>query len=123
PQIKTSQAWSLENVTEGIRRIVIGLFLKVALADNIAQYVNDGFAESISTLSALDVWTLAFLFGYQIYFDFAAYSHIAIGASRLMGIQLVENFNFPYTATSPRKFWQRWHMSLSSWIRDYLYLP
>src|SRR5207245_2938650 len=70
-----------------------------------------------------DVWTLAFLFGYQIYFDFAAYSHIAIGASRMMGIRLIENFNFPYTAVSPRDFWQRWHISLSTWIRDYLYLP
>ncbi len=123
PQIKTRAAFSLEDLTEGVRRIVVGLFLKVALADNIAPLVNDGFAQPAATLSALDVWTLAFLFGFQIYFDFSAYSHIAIGASRLMGIRLIENFNFPYTAVSPRDFWQRWHISLSGWIRDYLYLP
>ena len=70
-----------------------------------------------------DAWTLAFLFGFQIYFDFAGYSHIAIGSAKLLGITLPENFNFPYLATSPREFWQRWHISLSTWIRDYLYLP
>jgi D-alanyl-lipoteichoic acid acyltransferase DltB (MBOAT superfamily) len=74
-------------------------------------------------LSALDAWTLAFLFGFQIYFDFAGYSHIAIGSARLLGITLPENFDFPYLATSPREFWQRWHISLSTWIRDYVYLP
>jgi D-alanyl-lipoteichoic acid acyltransferase DltB (MBOAT superfamily) len=67
--------------------------------------------------------TLAFLFGFQIYFDFAGYSHIALGAARLMGLRLPENFNFPYMAASPREFWRRWHISLSSWVRDYLYLP
>jgi D-alanyl-lipoteichoic acid acyltransferase DltB (MBOAT superfamily) len=123
PQIKTSARLTLEDCTEGTRRVVIGLFLKVGLADNIAPLVDDGFSQPTQALSALDVWTLAFLFGYQIYFDFSAYSHIAIGAARLMGIQLVENFNFPYLACSPRDFWQRWHISLSGWIRDYLYLP
>ena len=123
PQFKSKAVLSLDDATEGARRIVVGLFLKVALADQIAPFVDDGFAQSPGNLSALDVWTLAFLFGYQIYFDFAAYSHIAIGTSRLMGIRLVENFNFPYSAVSPRDFWQRWHMSLSTWIRDYLYLP
>jgi D-alanyl-lipoteichoic acid acyltransferase DltB (MBOAT superfamily) len=107
----------------GARRIVYGLFLKVALADNIAPLVDTGFATPVEVLSALDVWTLAFLFGFQIYFDFSAYSHIALGSARLMGICFPENFNFPYLATSPKDFWRRWHISLSSWIRDYLYLP
>jgi D-alanyl-lipoteichoic acid acyltransferase DltB (MBOAT superfamily) len=66
---------------------------------------------------------MAFLFGFQIYFDFSAYSHIAIGSAKLMGITIPENFNFPYLATSFKDFWKRWHISLSSWIRDYLYLP
>jgi D-alanyl-lipoteichoic acid acyltransferase DltB (MBOAT superfamily) len=123
PQMKTAARISLEDCTEGIRRLAIGLFLKVGLADNIAPLVDDGFSQPTEALSALDVWTLAFLFGYQIYFDFSAYSHIAIGAARLIGIRLVENFNFPYLANSPRDFWQRWHISLSGWIRDYLYLP
>lgn len=123
PQLKAPTPLSLGDFTEGMRRILVGLFMKVVLADNISPLVNDGFAQPIATLSALDVWTLAFLFGFQIYFDFSAYSHIAIGCSRLMGIKLIENFNFPYSAVSPRDFWQRWHMSLSNWIRDYLYLP
>jgi alginate O-acetyltransferase complex protein AlgI len=95
----------------------------VALADNISPLVDDGFAMSPARLSALDVWTVAFLFGLQIYFDFSAYSHIAIGTAKLMGITVPENFNFPYLATSFKDFWKRWHISLSSWIRDYLYLP
>ena len=74
-------------------------------------------------LSAIDVWTLAFLFGFQIYFDFSAYSHIAIGTARMLGITFPENFNYPYLSSSPKEFWKRWHISLSSWIRDYLYLP
>jgi D-alanyl-lipoteichoic acid acyltransferase DltB (MBOAT superfamily) len=123
PQLKARATLTTDNVAEGLRRIVMGLFLKVCLADNIAPVVDDGFSQPLSSLSALDVWTLAFLFGFQIYLDFCGYSHIAIGCSRLLGIRLIENFNFPYTAVSPRDFWQRWHMSLSNWIRDYLYLP
>lgn len=114
-------AW--EDIAIGGHRIIYGLFLKVVLADNIAPLVDDGFAIPVATLSALDVWTLAFLFGFQIYFDFSAYSHIALGSARMLGIRFPENFNFPYVATSPRDFWRRWHISLSSWIRDYLYLP
>lgn len=108
---------------DGIQRIIIGLFLKVVIADNLAPIVDAGFSQPLNTLSALDVWTLAFLFGFQIYFDFSAYSSIAIGSAKLFGINIPENFNFPYASSSPREFWQRWHISLSSWIRDYLYLP
>ena len=113
----------LDDLAVGCRRILIGLFLKVALADNISPLVDSGWATPSHLLSALDVWTLAFLFGFQIYFDFSAYSHIAIGCARMMGLRFPENFNFPYLAHSPRDFWKRWHISLSSWIRDYLYLP
>ena len=115
--------FNLYDIGIGVRRILYGLFLKVVLADNIAPLVDTGFAQPVNLMSALDVWTLAFLFGFQIYFDFSAYSHIAIGSARLMGIRFPENFNFPYMATSPRDFWQRWHISLSSWVRDYIYLP
>ncbi len=107
----------------GLHRIIVGLFLKVVIADNLAPIVDAGFSQPINSLSALDVWTLAFLFGFQIYFDFSAYSSIAIGSARLFGIHIPENFNFPYASSSPKEFWQRWHISLSSWIRDYLYLP
>jgi len=122
-QLSVRPRFSLTDFTVGIRRILSGLFLKVVLADNIASLVDAGFRQPIDGLGALDVWTLAFLFGFQIYFDFSAYSHIALGSARLMGIPFPENFNFPYLATSPREFWKRWHISLSSWIRDYLYLP
>jgi len=111
------------HIAIGMRRITYGLFLKVVLADNIAPLVDMGFAMPVETMSAIDVWVMAFLFGFQIYFDFSAYSHIALGSARLMGICFPENFNFPYLATSPKDFWRRWHISLSSWIRDYLYLP
>jgi D-alanyl-lipoteichoic acid acyltransferase DltB (MBOAT superfamily) len=122
-QLTAKPSFKLELFVSGLQRIIFGLFLKVVLADNIAPLVNSGFDQSISNLSALDVLTSAFLFGFQIYFDFAGYSHIAIGSARLMGISFPENFSFPYMASSPREFWRRWHISLSSWIRDYLYLP
>lgn len=122
-QILAKPSFDLDLISQGIRRIVYGLFLKVVLADNIAPLVDQAFAMDPHNLSALDVLTSAFLFGFQIYFDFSAYSHIAIGSALLMGIKFPENFNFPYMAASPREFWQKWHISLSSWIRDYLYLP
>ena len=122
-QICAKPKFRLESFVSGIRRILFGLFLKVVLADNISPIVDFGFSQPVANLSAIDVLTLAFLFGFQIYFDFAGYSHIAIGSAKLMGISLPENFNFPYMSTSPREFWRNWHISLSSWIRDYLYLP
>ena len=123
PQLDVRPAFRIDDIVVGVKRILFGLFLKVVLADNIAETVDTGFGMPVSALTAIDVWTLAFLFGFQIYFDFSAYSHIAIGSARLMGIHFPENFNFPYFANSPRDFWRRWHISLSSWIRDYLYLP
>jgi alginate O-acetyltransferase complex protein AlgI len=123
PQFSKRAPFSWVDISIGLRRIVYGLFLKVVLADNLAPLVHTGFSMPVETMSALDVWTMAFLFGFQIYFDFSAYSHIAIGSARLMGIRFPENFNYPYNAASPKDFWSRWHISLSSWIRDYLYLP
>jgi alginate O-acetyltransferase complex protein AlgI len=122
-QLKTRVHFSWAFIEEGMRRILYGLFLKVVIADNLSPMVDEGFATKVGLLSAIDVLALAFAFGLQIYFDFSAYSHIAIGAAKLMGISVPENFNFPYIATSFKEFWKRWHISLSSWIRDYLYLP
>ncbi len=122
-QFKKEKNFIFDFIISGLRRVLYGLFLKVVIADNIAPLVDSGFEIPIETLSALDVWTLAFLFGFQIYFDFSAYSHIALGSARMIGIIFPENFNFPYLATSPKDFWQKWHISLSSWVRDYLYLP
>ena len=122
-QLKNRPYFQLDFITEGLKRILYGLFLKVALADNISPLVDDGFNVNPNSLSAIDVWMLACLFGFQIYFDFSAYSHIAVGAAKMMGITIPENFNYPYMASSFKDFWKRWHISLSSWIRDYLYLP
>jgi len=122
-QLDKRPAFKPDMISYGLARILGGLALKVLLADNIASAVNQGFNADPLQLSVIDVSTLAFLFGFQIYFDFAAYSHIAIGSAWLMGIRFPENFNFPYHASSPQEFWRRWHITLSSWIRDYLYLP
>lgn len=123
PQFNHGVNFRNSSFISGLHRIIVGLFLKVVIADNLAPIVDAGFSQPLNTLSALDVWTLAFLFGFQIYFDFSAYSSIAIGSARLFGIHIPENFQFPYASSSPKEFWQRWHISLSSWIRDYLYLP
>lgn len=123
PQFSHTIKFKREFIETGVVRILYGLFLKVVLADNISPFVDEGFGMDPATLSALDVWTLAFLFGIQIYLDFSAYSHIALGAAKLMSIDIPENFNFPYFASSFKGFWKRWHISLSAWIRDYLYLP
>lgn len=123
PQFIYRPKFSYVYIFTGFRLILFGLFLKVVLADNISIFVDRGFAIEVENLSAIDIWTLAFLFGFQIYFDFSGYSLIAIGSARMIGIIFPNNFNFPYISSSPKEFWQRWHISLSSWIRDYLYLP
>jgi len=123
PQFKNRPTFSLNYIFVGARLILFGLFLKVVMADNLSVLVDSGFSMGVAYMSAIDVWTLAFLFGFQIYFDFSGYSFIAIGSARMMGIFFPNNFNFPYASSSPKEFWQRWHISLSSWIRDYLYLP
>jgi len=123
PQLKNRPKFQLEDLNNGVLLILSGLFLKVVLADHISPHVDEGFLTDTGTLSALDSWVLGTLFGFQIYFDFAAYSMIAIGSARLMGLYFPKNFDFPYLATSPKEFWKRWHISLSSWVRDYVYLP
>ena len=103
--------------------IIVGLFLKVVLGDQIGPGVDEAFLVKPNLLSGLDVFTMAYSFGLQIYFDFAGYSLIAIGSAQLFGVKFPYNFYWPYLAANPRNFWRRWHITLSSWIRDYLYLP
>ncbi len=120
---------NLDDISTGVRRIMFGLFMKVVLADMLGfgliagEGVNTGFNSLSSGWSGIDVWFLAIGFGFQLYFDFAGYSHMAIGSARLFGIRLRENFDDPYLSLTPSEFWTRWHMSLSSWIRDYLFFP
>jgi alginate O-acetyltransferase complex protein AlgI len=109
---------------EGFDRIVWGLVQKNAVANLLGIWVNKGFSTKvIGAPSTVDGWFLAIAFGLQIYFDFAGYSNMAIGAARLLGVTLPENFRQPYHASTPPDFWSRWHMSLSRWIRDYLFFP
>ena len=123
PQLEQPKDVDVGDLADGIQRIVVGLFKKVVIADNLAGVVDGIYGGEVETYLATDVWVASVLFGFQIYMDFSGYSDIAIGSGRLVGVRIPENFNWPYMALSPRDFWRRWHISLSSWIRDYLYLP
>ena len=121
-QITTSHILRYDNVAAGSQRILFGFFKKVVLADTISTYMDSIFLHGASP-NAVDAIVGAVGFGLQIYFDFCAYSDIAIGSARLFGFTFPENFNWPYTAASPQEFWNCWHMSLSRWIRDYVFTP
>ncbi len=121
-QIEEHRTIRLSDVSAGAQRILFGLFKKVVIADNLAPYVDMAFNAG-RTPSAIDVVAGILGFAMQIYFDFSAYSDIAIGSARLFGFTFPENFAWPYAARSPQEFWNRWHMTLSRWIRDYLYTP
>lgn len=122
-QFYEKHKFKLTNLYSGGKRILLGLFCKVVLADNIGKSVDYVFSLNPSSLNAWDVIVCSFLFGFQIYFDFSGYSSIAVGSGRILGFTIPENFNWPYLAKNPRDFWKNWHISLSSWIRDYLYIP
>ncbi|MBD3176504.1 MAG: MBOAT family protein [Armatimonadia bacterium] len=122
PQIANRREVSLERFGSGAVLILIGLFRKVAIADVAARMVDPVFDNPVDA-GAVAVVRATIAFGLQIYGDFAGYSDIARGTSRLLGIELMENFNHPYFATNITVFWRRWHVSLSSWLRDYLYIP
>ncbi|MBX7058558.1 MAG: MBOAT family protein [Leptospirales bacterium] len=111
-----------EDMIVGLTRIVVGFFRKLVLADNLGLMVNEGFAR-YQSLSVLDLWIVGFGFGWQIYFDFAGYTDIARGVARLFGYEFEINFLYPMAARNIREHWQRWHLSLTTWIRDYLYIP
>ena len=114
---------SAHRVRLGLTFIVYGLAKKFIIADNVALHVNSIFEDTSGLNNVILVWWGALAFGIQIYCDFSAYTDIAIGSSHLLGITLPENFDSPYMATSPQDFWRRWHISLSTWLRDYLYIP
>ena len=109
------------NITKGFQRLCFGLFLKLCLADELSRLNDIVFDSDYRLLSSLDAWTMAFGFGLQIYFDFSGYSHMAIGISKIIGLPIKENFSFPYLSKSTTEFWRKWHISLSSWVNDYLY--
>src|SRR5581483_10534820 len=124
PQFRQAKTFDTSYLVLGLDRIILGLVQKNVFANSIGSWVDSGFLENASRLnSTIDNWFLAIGFGLQIYFDFAAYSNIAIGVAQLLGIKLPENFNFPHYAENPSDFWSRWHMTLSRWVRDYLFFP
>ena len=112
---------SVTQFSEGLARFLIGLGKKVLLADSIAPLVDAGFAAD--SPSATLAWLAAIAYALQLYFDFSGYSDMAIGLGRMMGFTFPENFRFPYISRSITEFWRRWHISLSTWLRDYLYIP
>ena len=114
---------NLENISNGIIRFIIGLGKKVLLADNIALIADMVFEKDISELSSGLAWLGAIAFTLQIYIDFSSYSDMAIGLGNMFGFHLPENFNYPYISSSITEFWRRWHISLSTWFRDYVYFP
>ncbi|MFL2947248.1 MAG: MBOAT family O-acyltransferase [Candidatus Poseidoniales archaeon] len=107
----------------GLTLIIYGLAKKLIIADNVALHANAIFADGVPLDNIGLVWWGALCFGIQIYCDFSAYTDIALGSGHLIGIELPENFKTPYAARSPQDFWRRWHISLSTWLRDYLYIP
>ena len=122
PQVKKKRHFNYEKAMDGVHQIIWGLFKKVVIADNCAAYVNDIFDHQ-NEMNTLSLILGAFYFSFQIYGDFSGYSDIALGTSKLFGIDLLRNFNFPYFSRDIAEFWRRWHISLSSWFRDYLYIP
>ena len=119
----TNREQKVEKIASGFRRFIIGLAKKVIIANNVAILADAVFNSNPLELGAGLIWIGAIAYAFQIYFDFSGYSDMAIGLGRIFGFNFLENFNYPYIATSITDFWRRWHISLSSWFREYVYIP
>ena len=122
PQLKVKREFDFEKAKEGICQIIWGLVKKVVIADTCATYANAIF-DNYTSMNSFSLILGAIYFAFQIYGDFSGYSDIALGVSKLFGLDLLRNFNYPYFSRDIAEFWRRWHISLSSWFRDYLYIP
>jgi len=122
PQIKSQRTFEYDKAVDGLRQILWGLFKKIVVADNCASFANNIF-ETYQTQSGSTLLLGAVFFAFQIYGDFSGYSDIALGTAKLFGIELLRNFAFPYFSRDIAEFWRRWHISLTTWFRDYLYIP
>lgn len=122
PQLRARRLFDVDRTVEGLQRILWGFFKKIVIADRLAIYVNEVY-NNPQAHDGLTLTVATLFFAFQIYCDFSAYSDIAIGTARILGIRLMENFRQPYLASSVLDFWRRWHISLSTWIRDYLFMP
>ncbi len=122
PQFRVKQSWQWLRVREGLTQMLIGFFKKLVIADRLSLYVDEVYANS-AEYHGLPMWTATYFFAIQVYCDFSGYSDIAIGGARVMGFDLMTNFKRPYLADSFKSFWERWHISLTTWFRDYVYFP
>ena len=123
PQFETARSASQKQILDGLLLLSLGLFMKVVLADSMLSATADAVFDSRDTLPTLDAWIGVFAFSGQIFLDFAGYSTCAIGVALCLGFVLPQNFNYPYAAIGFSDFWRRWHITLSTWLRDYLYIP
>jgi alginate O-acetyltransferase complex protein AlgI len=116
---------SVDGLSQGVARFVMGLAKKTLIAASLAPLADEAFAQAArpGALDTPTAWVGLFAYGLQIYFDFSGYTDMAVGLGRMFGVRLPENFNYPYVSSSVQDFWRRWHISLSSWFRDYLYIP
>lgn len=121
-QFNKREPFSYDNAVIGLRTLLGGMVLKIVVADNVAKYV-DAVYNNVQDYVGWPLLFATYLFAFQIFCDFAGYSYMAIGVARVMGINLMENFKQPYVAASIRDFWKRWHISLSTWFSDYVYIP
>jgi D-alanyl-lipoteichoic acid acyltransferase DltB (MBOAT superfamily) len=122
PQLSIPAKFKWDYLDEGMQLILMGLCKKVLIADNLALVVQAGFSHP-ANFSPVDLWVITYAFAFQIFFDFAGYTDIARGSAMLFGYKVPINFNLPYIAANVSDFWHRWHISLSTWLRDYLYIP
>ncbi|MBW1767641.1 MAG: MBOAT family protein [Deltaproteobacteria bacterium] len=122
PQLSTPRTLSWDRTFQGGRQIITGLFKKVLIADYLAVFIDGSFTNA-GMLDTATTWLAAVCFAIQIYCDFSGYTDMAIGIARMMGYDFKQNFRYPYIAISPTDFWRRWHISLSTWLKDYLYIP
>ena len=122
PQVKVKRTFDYERAKEGMYQLIWGLLKKVVIADTCATYANAIF-DNYNSMNSLSLILGAVYFAFQIYGDFSGYSDMALGMSKLFGIDLLRNFNYPYFSRDIAEFWRRWHISLSSWFKDYLYIP
>ncbi|MBQ0101364.1 MAG: MBOAT family protein [Firmicutes bacterium] len=126
PQLKTDNKFNVADSTVGLKMMMVGFFKKIVIADQLSKYVNavyNNLGTDADCANGFTVVLATVLFAVQIYCDFSGYTDIAIGCARCMGIKLMQNFNDPYSATNIKTFWRRWHISLTSWFTDYVYIP
>ncbi|WP_417238344.1 MBOAT family O-acyltransferase [Bizionia sp.] len=122
PQFNKPRVFNYDKATDGLKLIIIGLFKKMVIADNCSLVVNEIF-NNYTDQTGSTLFLGAVFFAFQIYGDFSGYSDIAIGTAKLLGFDLMKNFNMPYLSRNLGEFWRRWHISLSTWFRDYVYIP